>query len=413
MKATLVSSITCFTIGLGFMGFTALSGTGCGAAEKVRPDAPSAAEATGEKCDAAAESTNTYVLDLTPERRSDIEVALGGKNLSVVSFNCKVMKILKTCKAAGTYSFRGTGAKERVLSLESADQIRAALPLGGAGIAATFSAEASAGTKFDLGLMIVGQQVGSASSFTAAELTGNCKGATHVVTGAKLGAFAMGTSSKAEMRSAVEIFGAGVSAGSSTSKLTKTRDGSLEACNSAESGAEAPPKNCEAVLALELTKLEAGLGAPAEVDVFFGITYADNGCLGDSKACEQSCNDGEGKGCRMLGISLIEGQGMDKNIPRGIQLLNKSCDLGDTRGCAALAGMMNQGGRPKDAVPFAQKACDIGQDVDGCFELGLAHSLTDPPDEAASLAAYTKACAAGLGFACDKIGAGGKRDEDE
>lgn len=404
MKATLISSITCFALGSSIMG---LSSAGCGAAEAVRPDAPTADEAMGEKCDPAAESTNVYVLDLPPDRRSDIEVALGGKNLTVVSFNCKVMKILKTCKASGSYEYRGTGAKERVLSLESADQIRAALPLGGAGIAAAFSAEAQTGTKFDLGMVIVGQQVGSASSFTAAELTGSCKGASHVITGAKMGAFAMGTSSMAELRTAVEVFGAGASAGSKSSKLAKTRDGSVEACNAAESGAYEPPKNCEAVLAVELTKLQAGLGAPAEVDMFFGLTYADDGCLDSFQSCEQSCNDGEGKGCRQTGISLIEGQGVDKNIPRGIQLLHKACELGDTRGCAAMAGMMNAESRNKEAIDYAKKACDIGQDRDGCFELGLAHEYSDPPNMDAANKAYAKACSAGSNFACEKVGFGG------
>ena len=370
---------------------------GCGAAELIRKDAPSVAEATGEKCDPNADSTNAFVLDLPPERRSDVELAIGSKNLTVVSFTCKELKILKTCKAAGTYSYRGTSPKERVLSLESADQIRAALPLGGVGIAATFESEASAGTKFDLGLVIVGQQVGSASSFSAAELTGNCKGATHVITGAKMGAFAMGTSSKAELKTAAEIFGAGISAGSHSSKLTKTRDGSLEACSAAEAGADEPPKSCEAVLAVELTKLSAGLGT-VEVDETFGLLYSEDGCK-DGKACEQDCNEGEGKGCRMLGISLILGQEMDKNIPRGLQLLSKSCDLGDVRGCSALSGMMLFEGRYDEGIPLAEKACNISNDADACLNLGLMIESKDPKK---AIKPYQRACAAGINLACKK-----------
>ena len=148
---------------------------GCGAAKAVRPDAQSAAEATGAKCDAKAENTNVYVVDLPPEKRSDLELALGSGDLVVVSFSCNELKILKTCKASGKYQYKGTSSKEHVLSLEDGDQIRAALPLGGAGIAASFEAEASTGTKFDLGLVISGQLIGSASSFTAAELTGTVR----------------------------------------------------------------------------------------------------------------------------------------------------------------------------------------------------------------------------------------------
>jgi uncharacterized protein len=384
----------------------ATSLVGCGAAELVRKDAPTVADATEEKCDANAESTNSFVLDLPPERRSDIELAIGSKNLTVVSFNCKQLKILKTCKASGTYAFRGTSPKERVLSLESADQIRAALPLGGMGIAASFESEAKTGTKFDLGMVLVGQQVGSASSFTAAELTGNCKGATHVITGAKMGAFAMGTSSKADLRTAAEIFGAGASAGSSSSKLTKARDGSVEACQKAEAGAEGPPTSCDSVLAVELTKLEKGMGS-VEVDFAFEIYFGDDGCTPqgkDAKTCEQECNDGVGKGCRMLAISLIEGQQMDKNIPRGLQLLKKGCDLGDVRACAALSNMLWYEKRFDEARPLAERACDIGNDRDGCFNLGLILEGSDKEeDKKKAFRAYEKACRAGVKVACDIV----------
>lgn len=374
---------------------------GCGAAEAVRKEAPTVAEATGDKCDPKAESTNVYVLDLPPERRSDIELALGTDGLAVVSFTCKELKILKTCKAGGSYKFRGTSPKERVLSLESGDAIRAALPLGGAGIAASFEAEASTGTKFDLGLVLVGQSVGSASSFSAAELTGNCDGATHVITSGKMGAFAMGTSSKAEMKTAVEIFGASAGAGSSSSKLAKTRDGSIDACNSAEPSSDQPPKACDALLAIELTKLTKGVGA-VEVDAFFSLTYGEHGCPdGDLEKCEQACNAGKGKGCRQVGIALIEGTGTDKNIPKGMQLLKKSCDLGDVKGCAALGSALSMEQRSDEAIPLLEKACAVGNDQDGCFGLGLVYEI-DKNQKDKAIKAYDKACSAGSKTACKR-----------
>jgi hypothetical protein len=187
-----------------------------------------------------------------------------------------------------------------VLSLENADQIRAALPLGGAGIAATFESEASTGMKFDLGLVIAGQLVGSASTFSAAELGGDCAGATHVITAGKLGAFAMGTSSKAELSTAAEVFGAGVSAGSASSKLTKARDGSIEACEKAGPDNNEAPRQCDALLALELSKLTEGL--VVEVDMLFGLVFGLEACT-DFAECEAACNAGKGKGCKELAIA--------------------------------------------------------------------------------------------------------------
>ena len=372
---------------------------GCGAARAVRPDAPTAAEATGAKCNAAAESTNVYVVDLPPEQRSDLELALGSGDLVVVSFSCNEIKLLKTCKASGKYQYKGTSSKERVLSLDDGDQIRAALPLGGAGIAASFEAEASTGTKFDLGLVISGQLVGSASSFTAAELTGSCAGATHVITSGKMGAFAMGTSAKAQMSTAAAVFGASVSASSKSSKLTRSGDGSIQACQTASSGDQEAPKQCDALLAIELSKLSKGFGN-VEVDFTFGLTYGAEKCT-DISECESACNSGKGKGCKSLAIALIEGgEGVDKNIPRGLQLLNKGCELGDVRSCAALSSMLFFEQRFEEAIPLAEKACDIGNDPDGCFNLGLIYTKLNQPKKAEK--PLEKACSSGIKAACKK-----------
>ncbi len=387
---------------LGAVGVLWLSLPGCGAAEAVRPEAPSAGEAMGTKCDPKAESTNVFVVDLPPETRSDLEIALSAGSLAIAKFDCKELKILRTCKASGEYQFRGTSAKERVLSLESADEIRAALPLGGAGIAAAFEAEASAGTKFDLGMVLAGQMVGSASSFSAAELSGNCAGATHVITAAKMGAFAMGTSSKAEMRTAAEVFGAGASAGSKASKLTKSRDGSIQACEAAESGSAKAPKNCDALIALEVTKLSDDYG---DVDSDLGellVTLGDLKCS-DAAACEAGCNAGKGRSCAELGVSLIGGDGMDKNVPRGRALLKKSCDLGDVKGCSAFADILLMSGDEKrfdDAIVAADKACNIGRDGGGCHSLSILWGRKGDKEKEEKY--RDKACFAGYEPACPK-----------
>jgi hypothetical protein len=369
----------------------------------VRPEAPTAAEATGERCDPKAEVSNVYVVDLPPERRSDLELALGNENLAVVSFSCDQLKVLKTCRAVGRYEFRGTSPKERVLSLESGDQIRAALPLGGAGIAATFEASASTGTKFDLGLVIVGQQIGSAPSFSRAELTGMCEGATHVVTGAKLGAFAMGTSAKAELKSAAELFGAGVGASSMASKLAKSRDGSLEACAAASTTDTTPPKHCDALLALELTKLGESMQA-VEVHPLLQLTYGTEACT-DLSTCENECNAGTGKKCKEAGIALLLGtNGVDKNVPRATELLKKGCSLDDARSCSVLAYLLFYAGelsgsneaRAEESVPFAKKGCEISQDIEACHVLGLYHEQRKEPAEAVK--AFDKACAGELAY---------------
>lgn len=357
----------------------------------------------GTKCDPQAELTNVFVVDLPPETRSDLELALSSGSLAVAQFDCKSLKILRTCKASGQYEFRGQSAKERVLTLESADEIKMALPLGGAGIAATFSAEASAGTKFDLALILAGQMEGSASSFSTSELTGNCGGATHVVTRGKMGAFAMGTSAKAELLSAAEVFGAGASAGSKASKLTKARDGSLAACEKAERGAENPPKGCDALLALEVTKLAADLGtvdSDGLGELLALLEFSDLICE-DLPACEKECNAGKGRGCTSWGLALVEGKGVDKNMPKGRQLLKKGCDLGDLKACNAVSSVLGFAeGRVDEAITYAEKACTVGDDGSACFTLSILYGKKG--DKKNEEKFKSKSCGQGYKAGCDK-----------
>jgi TPR repeat protein len=372
----------------------------CGISKSVRPDAPTASEAMGNRCDASAANSDVFVVDLPLEQRSDLELALGGEQLAVVAFDCGALELLKTCHASGSYSYRGTSPKQHVLSLDSADRIRAALPLGGAGIAATFEAEAGTGTKLDLGLLVAGQLVGSAASFGAAELTGECERATHVITGGQLGAFAMGTSARAELKTAAELFGAGIGASSTSSRLSSNRDGSLAACESATAHSAAPPEQCDALLALELSKVSASTSV--EVDPAFWTVYGDLGCK-DSHACEAACNDGKGRACGELGISLVWGgdeAGVEKNVPRGVDLLQKGCRLGDMRTCSALATILYYDDRADEALPLAQKSCNTAQDVDGCMTVGAI--LEKRGDAAGAKKAFSIACSAGFEYACGK-----------
>jgi hypothetical protein len=373
--------------------------SGCGAAQTVKPNPTTAAEATGAKCDATAASSDVFVLDLPPEKRSDLDLVLGG-DLAVVSFTCNEIRVLKTCHASGRYSYRGTSPKERVLSLETAGQIRAALPLGGVGIASKFEGEASTGKSFNLGMVIVGQRMGSASSFSAAELTGDCDGATHVITGAKIGAFAMATSTKAELKTAVQIFGAGAGAANKAADFSKNRDGSIDACNAATSGDAKPPKQCEALLSLDLTKLTEGKAA-LELD---GVTAslvqlnADEACP-KIPACEASCNAGKGDGCWGLSLSLLGGtNGADKNIPRGSESLHKGCKLGHMKSCSLLGTFLFGTHREDEAFAPSDKACNVANDVSACNTIALL--ARKKGDKKGVVKALTKGCAGGDSSAC-------------
>ena len=343
-------------------------------------------------CDSNAETSSVYVVGLPNLQRTELELALDAKDLTVVSFSCNKLTLLKRCKASGNYTFRGARPKQSVLYLETAEQIRAALPLGADELVNGFQSKAASKHKLDLGLAIVGEQLSPSSSFTQTELQGECAGATHVVVGATRGAFALATSEANTPRTVEQIFKAGIS------NAAPQAGGTLSGCNSAADGSIRPPQDCQAVLGLELAKIGAGLGK-LEVDATFGVLYDDDACE-DPRDCVARCDKNEGKACRMLGISEILGKDMDVSIPQGLRHLLRSCDLGDSRGCSALSGMLFFADRYAEAIPFAEKACAISNDPDGCFNLGL---MTETSDPALAKKAYKRACDAEVKLACKKV----------
>lgn len=124
--------------------------------------------------------------------------------------------------------------------------------------------------------------------------------------------------------------------------------------------------------------------------------FSDERCH-DVAACEESCNAGKGKGCKELALSLIMGKtggdeatNVDKNIPRGLELLSKSCKLGDVRGCAALSSMLLYAKRYDEAMKLAEKACNVGRDEDACTN--IADILAAKGDQKGAAKAYEKAC---------------------
>jgi hypothetical protein len=343
-------------------------------------------------CDSNAETSSVYVVGLPSQQRTELELALDAKDLTVVSFSCNKLTLLKRCKASGNYNFRGARPKQSVLYLETAEQIRAALPLGADELVNGFQSKAASKSKLDLGLAIVGEQLSPSSSFTQKELQGECAGATHVVVGATRGAFAIATSEVNTPRTVEQIFQAGIS------NAAPQAGGTLKSCNSAADGSIRPPQECQAVLGLELAKIGAGLGE-LEVDVTFGLLYEDDACE-VPRDCQRRCDENEGKACRMLGISEILGKDMDVSIPQGLRHLMRSCDLGDPRGCSALSGMLLFANRYAEGIPFAEKACAISNDADGCFNLGL---MTETSDPAMAKKAYKRACEGEIKIACKKV----------
>jgi TPR repeat protein len=421
----------------------AVSSCGAGsAADAIRTDAPSVAQATGAagQCRTVQGVAEPLVVDWRPEQRGDLEVAMKD-GIAVVKYSCSEVRLLDACSIKGTYGFKGITTKEELIRLKNADEIRANLPTTGSTLALKLDAELSRGTSLDVALVMIGKWSATRKLATQEELVGDCEGATHFVRTATVGAFTMDTGSAAKARTVVEMFGAGVGAGSEASKQVSSRDGSLTDCKAATPAAESPPSQCGAPLRVQLRAISAagsaaaagsaegpalaGPGAPAEEESRgntcpSGMVLAEGKCTlpkdaasyqcdGTPADCEAQCAKGHAGSCTALGEAQRDGKGVPPDPAKAASNFEKGCNGGDMPGCSRYGALLLHGTgvakAPEKALPLLARACDAG-DALGCSNLGFAYAsgLGVPRDLKKAFPLFDQACKAGSAVGCSNLG---------
>lgn len=406
----------------------------CGAgqvAEKVRPDALTATEAMGEKgCFAVEGRSSPLVVDWKPDQRGDIEVAMKD-GIAVVQYTCNGIRLLPDCRVEGQYGFVGVSRKEQVIQLKNGDEIRANLPRTGGLLGAKLEGELARGASLDVALLMVGKRRTTRAKLAVNELSGECKGATHFVRGAMVGAFAMTTGTRAEVRSVAQVFGGGGEVKSGSARLEQSKDGAVDACAAATPNDNVPPSQCGALIRLDLVSLSSAAASTddaraADDDSAFtcprGMVLARGKCAtaasepthecrdGDHADCSAQCSQGDARSCLKLGHIYTFGTSSWSGDP--VSSYELACKGGVARGCvlaASAAERLLRDGRPyKDWAPerpmqlYAQ-ACDAG-DSEGCLALATKYELgkapLGAPDLAKAKVLFARACAAGDARGC-------------
>ncbi len=400
--------------------WTGLAGCGTGGiAEAVRPTAKTAANAMGdEECRDVKNGAKPLVVDWNPEKRADLEVAMRD-GVAVVSYDCKKLELLTDCHAAGSYGFKGVVLKQQLIRLEDSNEIKANLPLNGAAIVAKLSAELERGTTLDLATALVGKKMSTRVAVPRAELQGKCDGATHFVRGAAVGAFVLQTGEKARVATAAEVFSIGAANNSSSSKMSRQEDGSVDECKKAVAENETPPPNCGGLIRLDLLPITEGVGAkPVAVDdegqsCAVGLVYADGKCTRPSSTATHSCASEDAADCatqcekndatscgRHAHLTLKGG-----DAAKARTLFEKGCNLGHGTSCSNLGALQLKANEPALAVKSFEKSCSLGAAV-GCFNLGNLHyeGIGVAKDPARAAALYQQACNAGSADGCVNLG---------
>lgn len=392
------------------------------------PPSPMPASATYQ-----GDNLEPMVVDWQPEQRGELEASMR-QGVIAVAYGSRGLRLLPDCRVDGSYSYLGMTRRERVIRLRSEDDVKANLPLGGLGVAASIGGDFHKGATLDIAMVMVGRVRSTRSRVTQGDLQGRCEGATHIIRGATLGAFAVDRGDASRARSAVEIFGVGAGAGTASASAVRVVDGRLESCEAALPDSPTPPSQCGAVIRIELLPLtteSASAQAPlqgspeAEGSCPRPLVRADGICTmprpgqatgiaecryGDASGCSSACERGEPVSCWRLGHMYRNGaSGLPRDPSQAAALFRRACESGSTHGCVSL-GIAHRDGRgvakePARAAQLLGSACAAG-DADGCANLGVM--LRDgegvPVNLPMAEAALKRACSGGRPDACTDIG---------
>jgi TPR repeat protein len=394
----------------------------CGAgglAEPLRPKQTRSADAIVDGPACRAENYgHPLVVDWRPGLRADLEVAMRD-GVAIVQYDCHTLRLLPDCSLEGAYRYLGVSRKEHVIQLASADEVRTNLPLLGSEIALRLGADLDRGTTLDIALVMIGLHATRRLAAGHEELRGECGGATHFVRRAFVGAFAMQTGSRGRARAAAQLFGAGASEESVSTRQVRSADGEMAACANASVASESPPSGCSALLRIELAAI--GTAAPQERERVHvcpaGLRYRDGKCAppaqqeaheckyDDFADCQTQCTAGNVRSCVHLGNLHSTGRfgKAPVDVARALALFRDACEKDDPYGCTMLAEMLAQGsGVPVDlatAIAHYEKACDRGVAL-ACAK--LAAQCEAKGDRQRALTLFDRACHLGSPLACEE-----------
>jgi len=236
------------TVGVGAVAMAL--GAGCASVPGSDPQVPKYAPADQTTAHAAQSATHPLILEWPAADRAALEVQRAG-GVVVVRYSGREMEVMRGCRAAAAYHYVALTPKEEDVVMRSGAELAAAMPIHGARLDARIEQK----QKLEVAMTIVGMYESEAHAWRAADLSGDCAGATHVIAALTVGAFELSASAETAAGAGVAVLGAGVEAHRDASKEVLDRDGKKDACEKTSAGAAAPPYQCGALLRVEVAAI--------------------------------------------------------------------------------------------------------------------------------------------------------------
>lgn len=264
---------------------------------------------TAEKCDPATlnDMISPLVVEWPSNARSDLEAAMHD-NVVVVSFTCEKVTVLPDCKVKGSYGYRAVTPRLETMLIEGRDNIQASF----GGVAWAVSGKLEREANLDLSHMLVGKMSTTRAAVDRADLEGGdfCKGATHFVKRADIGAFAYATGTSVKAGVSAKAFTQGASVETESKEVRTKKDGDQGACKASKLADSKPPEGCGAGIRVALAPIKGGAAKATKEEGLSqkglsdglgcpnGFSYVNGACVHNPSGKATLCNEDDEAGCQ-------------------------------------------------------------------------------------------------------------------
>lgn len=214
------------------------------------PQTPTYAPADQTTAAAAKSSSRPLILEWPAADRAALE-AQRAQGVVVVRYGGRDIEVLRGCKVGGNYRYVPVTPKEEDLVMRDRAELDATMPIH----AVSLEARLAQKQELQVAMTIVGAYEADARPWAAADLQGQCDGATHVVQELTVGAFEIASSAQASQEASAGAFGASARGSHDASREVLNRDGDKTACAKSASGDGAPPFACGAMLRMQVVPI--------------------------------------------------------------------------------------------------------------------------------------------------------------
>jgi hypothetical protein len=227
-----------------------LVGAGCGNAAVAQSVMPNGGHDTAAlaKCSVAASHEQPLVTEWPASYKARLEALLHGGAIAVEYSGCD-MRIIDTCRLAGSYAWKKTTLSVDTTDIRDEDDLYAKLPLG----AASLSGELKTSGSLHVQTTVSGQMqlVGK----VAEDMTSGaeCSHATHLVTALSIGAFKLVAGGEVSANVGADVGTSGVHGSGAQSKSVLRTAGDPVSCEHATK--DEPSSECRSPIQIFLTPI--------------------------------------------------------------------------------------------------------------------------------------------------------------